>query len=352
MNVTRRIQLRYFNHFILVAAVSIFLCAEFLPLNKLTIPFNWKSPKNAVSHVTFNVPKDSIFKYIGKKATVLKKELGNPEMVDPTPFGYKWWVYGRKTEKYLQIGVDDKTEKISTIYVLGKQIHTEPFNIGSTVQNKYDGKRIPKTISFSNDGAVLKFELTNKDLSIRPLVQYGSGWMQLDIDRVTNKILAVRYMSSDVLECLKPYTVVYYGHLHQAGTVSGQQWDEIDKAESREIFDISNILRKRYGKKPLTWSEPAATAAYKHSKEMHDKHYFSHDSKWSGNLSQRLKRENINYQMAGENIAAQYPDSAASVLGWMNSIDHRKNLLNGTFNQLGVGVYHAYYTQDFVYPLF
>lgn len=83
---------------------------------------------------------------------------------------------------------------------------------------------------------------------------------------------------------------------------------------------------------------------------MDQKQYFSHDSKWQGDLTKRLQTQKIHFQLAGENIAAHYEDGISATEGWLNSEEHRKNLLHPKFTELGVGVYHDYYTQDFVLP--
>jgi len=54
--------------------------------------------------------------------------------------------------------------------------------------------------------------------------------------------------------------------------------------------------------------------------------------------------------MAGENIAAGYPDAIEAHESWMNSPGHRKNVLEKDFTQLGVGVIADYYTQAFLTP--
>ena len=61
-----------------------------------------------------------------------------------------------------------------------------------------------------------------------------------------------------------------------------------------------------------------------------------------------MNAEYIEYQMAGENIAADYVDGPAAVEGWLNSEGHRKALLEKEYNQIGVGVYQKNYTQNFI----
>ncbi|MGL4879776.1 MAG: CAP domain-containing protein, partial [Waterburya sp.] len=58
------------------------------------------------------------------------------------------------------------------------------------------------------------------------------------------------------------------------------------------------------------------------------------------------------YSTAGENVAAGYLDAEAVVAGWMGSEGHRANILNASFEELGVGYGTSddgtsYWTQNF-----
>ena len=50
---------------------------------------------------------------------------------------------------------------------------------------------------------------------------------------------------------------------------------------------------------------------------------------------------------SGENIAWGYPDEKSVMNGWMNSKNHRENILSSKFNKIGIGIYNKYWTQMF-----
>ena len=77
--------------------------------------------------------------------------------------------------------------------------------------------------------------------------------------------------------------------------------------------------------------------------------YFSHDSLDGGSPFQRIAQ--FGYPghghacALGENIAAGVRSSgtpAAIVNAWMNSPDHRANILNGSYRDAGMGVAYGY----------
>jgi len=105
--------------------------------------------------------------------------------------------------------------------------------------------------------------------------------------------------------------------------------------------------------RPLTMQAQLRKAARGHSVDMARRHYFSHTS-----LNGRTYRDRIEaagyrrWTMLAENIAAGQRTPAQVMNGWMHSTEHRRNILNCRFTQIGVGAARAgngmiYWTQDF-----
>lgn len=118
----------------------------------------------------------------------------------------------------------------------------------------------------------------------------------------------------------------------------------------KEVVRLVNEIRVQNGLTPLTYDwELSRVARYK-SQDMWDNGYFSHTSPVYGSPFQMIKSFGISYRTAGENIAKGYTTPQAVVNGWMNSSGHRANILNASFNRIGVG-YVAdgrYWTQMFI----
>src|SRR5512135_1705084 len=55
-------------------------------------------------------------------------------------------------------------------------------------------------------------------------------------------------------------------------------------------------------------------------------------------LQDRVQAAGYNGSYLGENIAFNYPDANAVMVGWRNSPDHRANILNPNFTQIGVAI--------------
>jgi len=125
------------------------------------------------------------------------------------------------------------------------------------------------------------------------------------------------------------------------------------KSIEREVINLTNQQRAKYGLKPLAadW-ELSRVARYK-SMDMRDRKYFAHESPTYGSPFTMMKNFGISYKSAGENIAAGQTTAWEVVNAWMNSEGHRKNILNPNFTHIGVGYASGgsmrhYWTQMFI----
>ncbi|OQP07873.1 hypothetical protein B1690_00860 [Geobacillus sp. 46C-IIa] len=286
---------------------------------------------------------------IGQPAQEAEKQLGAPDRIDPSAYGYDWWVYSRRPESYVQIGV--LRGKVVTALVGGEKVNVEPFAVGQRLQTIFQTMPVLSNVEIKLSSGTYRFELSEQDYSSRPVVKVGDAYAQLYIDRFTGSVAAVRLMDAETFVKLRPYELVYRGRLPAAASLSEEGQRKVDEANAKQIFDWTNLIRRRHGLPPLIWDSKAAAAAAKHSRDMHDHRFFSHESPQYGDLSKRLGALNVSFQLAGENIAAHQVDGVEATAGWLNSEKHREIMLNEEFTHLGVGVYDGYYTQNFFTPL-
>lgn len=245
------------------------------------------------------------------------------------------------------MGIHDK--KVVTVYAIGEKTNISPFKIGQPVSDIYSLVPIETYISLNYKGSSYRFELTENDLNTSPLIQMGGLYVQLYIDKFDDTLSSVRILDAETLIKLRPYELVYRGKLLEADKIESEEEQElIDRGIEKQIFDITNVMRIRNDLNSLQWDEKTAAVALSHSKDMFESNDFSHSSKKSGELSDRLKDGDVFFQLAGENIAANYVDAPAVMEGWLNSKGHRETLLNKDFTHIGVGVYKKHYTQNFI----
>ena len=121
----------------------------------------------------------------------------------------------------------------------------------------------------------------------------------------------------------------------------------------REILSLVNKERAKAGVAQLGWSEKLAAVARAKSQDMSQHNYFSHQSRIYGGPFEMMKAFGISYRTAGENIAKGQKTATAVMTAWMSSAEHKKNILNPKFTEIGVGHSVAgngtvYWTQMFV----
>ncbi|WP_248278515.1 CAP domain-containing protein [Bacillus sp. DNRA2] len=291
-------------------------------------------------------PENGLSTFLGKQADAFKAVYGEPNRMDPSTYGYEWWIYNQNSKEYMQVGVE--SGKIVTIYALGENFNLEPFKVGETIEEIFSTFQIQTDIHFNYEGTAYKFELSEEDMNSKPLIQMGDMYVQLNIDKFTGSLVSVRYLDVKTLIVQRPYELMYRGELLEPMPVTDEAWPLIEQGSQKQIFEITNILRKRYHLPQLVWDDAVANVAYLHSKDMNDTNSLSHTSKQYGEVTDRLNNAQIHYDKAGEIIAANYIDAPAVIEGWINSEHHRENLLDEKFTHTGVGVYRKHYTQNLI----
>lgn len=313
-------------------------------------PTDEQAPLNDTSMMSKQTSEQAVAEglgaWIGKTEEEVKQTFGQPARIDPSAYGYVWWIYN-DLKTYMQIGI--LNGRVVTIYACGPEVNIAPFQFDRSINELLQTMPLQDEIHVQLDDGVYRFQLTEEDLMIQPLLSFGDAYVQLYIDRFTGKLSSVRWVDWETLVKLRPYELEYRGPLPEVAldeTIAKQ----IERANAKQIFDITNVMRIRHGLSPLQWDERVAKVAYGHSKDMAENKFFAHESPTNGDLQQRLTKANIPFELAAENIAAEYVDAPAVVEAWLNSRSHRQTLLNEKLTHLGVGVYKRHYTQNFIRP--
>ena len=116
----------------------------------------------------------------------------------------------------------------------------------------------------------------------------------------------------------------------------------------QEVASLVNKERAKQGLQPLTLAKDLSGVAEEKAFDMYSKGYFSHNSPAYGSPFEMMKRFGINYRSAGENIAQGQRNPQEVMNSWMNSSGHRANILNPSFNQVGIGYNNGYWVQMFI----
>jgi len=82
-------------------------------------------------------------------------------------------------------------------------------------------------------------------------------------------------------------------------------------------------------------------AAQAKASDMATRDYWSHNTPDGASPWTFITNAGYSYQTAGENLAYGFDTSTDTITGWMNSPEHRANILNSTYKEVGFGIANA-----------
>lgn len=111
------------------------------------------------------------------------------------------------------------------------------------------------------------------------------------------------------------------------------------KAEmaGQQLFQAINRERAANGLPPLKWDDALANAARQHAELMAEQGSLSHGFQGELSLPSRATRAGARFSWLSENVA-QGPTAENISAQWMQSSNHRANLLDADMDTIGAGV--------------
>lgn len=105
-----------------------------------------------------------------------------------------------------------------------------------------------------------------------------------------------------------------------------------------ELLAETNVARKEAGVGVLQSNQQLNEAAFMKAKDMLRQQYWSHVAPDGTTPWQWLTKAGYNYASAGENLAKNFSSSDATMAAWMASPEHRENVLNPRYTEVGFAV--------------
>lgn len=264
------------------------------------------------------------------KESVISK-IGLPDRKDLSEYGFTWYVYNRFKNNFIMVGIENK--KVVGLYSNSlNSCETKGIKIGDKlgdVREKY------KPIEYKKKGNI-KFVVESKN--------------QFDILLEDDKYITLFYDIHNNSK-VRSYQIIDKNIENKTSDIYPVFNEQLKYSFEMQTIDLINSERDKNDLDRLTFSEKAKISSEKHSEDMKKNNYFDHLNKENETPFDRMKKEDIIYSIAGENIAAGQINSVYAHEALMNSLGHRKNIL-GDYENVGVGVsfgghYKIYYTQNF-----
>lgn len=100
----------------------------------------------------------------------------------------------------------------------------------------------------------------------------------------------------------------------------------------------TNNQRAANGLGGLAYNATLGNAAQAKANDMAARNYWSHNTPDGATPWSFITNAGYAYTTAGENLAYGFDSSDATITGWMNSPEHKANILNSTYKEVGFGI--------------
>jgi hypothetical protein len=146
-------------------------------------------------------------------------------------------------------------------------------------------------------------------------------------------------------------------HFANGSTTEGpEEYFHIYPAFAVQMLFRVNQARCAQGMMPVALNLPLFKAAQRHSMDMANHNWFSHDGTDGTNPWVRISQAGYRGTATGENISAGQVFADDAFNAWMNSEGHRNNIMNPNATEMGIALiannnstYRYYWTQNFGY---
>lgn len=275
---------------------------------------------------------------IGDSKQQVMNRLGEPSRIDLSEYGFDWYIYNQDYANYVQVG-------ISKDRVVGLYSNVDNWSTKSGIRLGSTSAAVKKSYGQSLTSITkgrTEFLINASSRSEEPRYLIDGSYVNFFLDKHNkDTVTAIQLIEANTELSLQSF----YGKASEQLRISYE----------RQLLDLANSIRVRFGKKTLEWSDQISVTARKHSKDMAVQDYFEHENLSGLSPFDRMDNDGIEYRLAAENIAAGQTSAIFAHEGWMNSKGHRDNILLD-IKRLGVGVYfggsmEVYYTQNFYTPL-
>jgi uncharacterized protein YkwD len=119
--------------------------------------------------------------------------------------------------------------------------------------------------------------------------------------------------------------------------ICGSAYGGTASKTEQELFASANQARQAQGLQPLRWDDSLATAARRHAAVMATHGEAQHQFGGEPNLAARVKQTGAHYGWLSENVIVG-TDAEEAHSQFMNSANHRANILDKDMDSVGIGV--------------
>lgn len=185
-------------------------------------------------------PAKGVSKLIGETGLTVVSQYGQPIRKDPSGYNYEWWVYEQAVDTFMMLAIED--DIVKQVYVAGRSVKTEPFTIGSTLDDVYRTSIIEPEIMLNKEGQLYTLALTDYDLKHRLLVKFDDIVAQVFVN-TKEEVTAVRFYDYDTIIKLQPYEMAYHEGIVPQQLTEDKLTDKVSQSLALQLRDILYVQR-------------------------------------------------------------------------------------------------------------
>lgn len=106
----------------------------------------------------------------------------------------------------------------------------------------------------------------------------------------------------------------------------------------KKLVELTNIERQKMGLAPLKENQALNEAAKLKAANMFAEDYWAHFAPSGKTPWDFILGSGYNFSYAGENLAKNFYTEEEAMVAWMNSPDHRENIANSNYQDIGMAV--------------
>jgi uncharacterized protein YkwD len=271
---------------------------------------------------------------LGETKKAVERRLGTPQRVTLNEYDEKWYTYHQQYQHFTMVMYDQHQQVVGLYTNQDLIASTTEIKLGSSKEAVRQALGTPHT---KVQKGLFIYQL-EKDAGY-DLFVHDNVYITLFYDKHENNTVTSIQLIKKNIEQNKT-------DIYPKASMDLKEGFEL------QLFDLTNAARFNHHLPILTWDEHVRETARKHSADMALNAYFSHTNLEGESPFDRMKEDEVRFHIAGENLAYGQFSSIFAHEGLMNSLGHRKNILQEDFEYLGVGVAFnhdskPYFTQNF-----
>lgn len=185
-------------------------------------------------------PTKGVSTLIGKSSVDILAQYGEPKRKEASAYGYEWWTYNTDATTFTMIALDQ--DVVKQVYVAGRSVKTDPFTLGSTLDDVYRTSIIEPEVMLNQDGQLYTLALTDYDLKHRMLVKFDDIVAQVFVN-AEQEVTAIRFFDYATIIKLQPYELAYYEGALQRPAMNATLQDEVSHTLTLQAADLIAVQR-------------------------------------------------------------------------------------------------------------